>query len=54
MAGSAAYEAADFGGAVRYWQQLLVQLPAGSAEHAQLTAAIARAEQKAKFALPGS
>jgi cytochrome c-type biogenesis protein CcmH len=54
MAGSAAYEAADFSGAARYWKQLLVQLPADSAEHAQLAAAITRAEQRAKFTLPQS
>lgn len=54
MAGSAHYEAGDFRGAVRYWQQLLAQLPAGSGERAELAAAIARAEQRAKFALPSS
>lgn len=54
MAGSAAYEAGDYRGAARYWQQLLALLPAQSSEHAQLSAAIARAEQRAKFALPAS
>lgn len=54
MAGSAAYEAGDFRGAARYWQQLLVLLPADSGERAQLAAAIARAEQRAKFTLPAS
>jgi cytochrome c-type biogenesis protein CcmH len=54
MAGSAAYEAADFRAAARYWRQLLVQLPAGSTEHAQLAAAIERAEQKARIALSRS
>jgi len=54
MAGSAAYEAGDFRGAARYWQQLLVQLPADSSERAQLAAAIARAEQRAGFSLPAS
>ena len=54
MAGSAAYEAGDFRGAARYWQQLLVQLPADSSERAQLAAAIARAEQRARFSLPAS
>jgi cytochrome c-type biogenesis protein CcmH len=54
MAGSAAYEAGDFRGAARYWQQLLVQLPANSSERAELAAAIARAEQRAKFSLPAS
>jgi cytochrome c-type biogenesis protein CcmH len=54
MAGSAAYEAGDFRAAARYWQQLLTLLPANSSEHAQLAAAIARAEQRAKFTLPPS
>lgn len=54
MAGSAAYEAGDFRGAARYWQQLLARLPADSAEHAQLAAAVARAERQAKFSLPSS
>jgi cytochrome c-type biogenesis protein CcmH len=54
MAGSAAYEAGDFRGAARYWQQLLALLPADSSEHAELAAAIARAEQRARFSLPAS
>ena len=54
MAGSAAYEAGDFRGAARYWQQLLALLPADSGERAELAAAIARAEQRAKFSLPVS
>jgi cytochrome c-type biogenesis protein CcmH len=54
MAGSAAYEAGDFRGAARYWQQLLALLPAESGERAELAAAIARAEQRAKFSLPAS
>ena len=43
MAGSAAYEAGDFARAARHWNQLLAQLPPGSPEHAQLTAALLRA-----------
>jgi cytochrome c-type biogenesis protein CcmH len=54
MAGSAAYEAGDFRGAARYWQQLLPLLPAESGERAELAAAIARAEQRAAFSLPAS
>jgi cytochrome c-type biogenesis protein CcmH len=54
MAGSAAYEASDFRAAARYWQQLLVLLPADSAEHAQLAEAITRAERRAQFTLPAS
>jgi cytochrome c-type biogenesis protein CcmH len=54
MAGSAAYEAGDFRAAARFWKQLLSQLAAESGEHGQLAAAIARAEQRAKFSLPAS
>jgi cytochrome c-type biogenesis protein CcmH len=54
MAGSAAYEANDFRAAARYWQQLLTLLPSDSAEHAQLAAAITRAERRAQFTLPAS
>ncbi len=54
MAGSAAFEAGDFRSAARHWQQLLVRLPADSVEHAQLAAAIARAERRAQFVLPSS
>lgn len=54
MAGSAAYETDDFRSAVRYWNQLLGQLPVDSTEHAQLAAAVARAERRAQFALPAS
>jgi len=54
MAGSAAYETGDFRGAARYWQQLLPLLPAESGEHAELAAAIVRAEQRARFSLPAS
>jgi cytochrome c-type biogenesis protein CcmH len=54
MAGSAAYEAGEFRAAAAYWQRLLPLLPQGSAEQAQLGAAIARAEQRARFALPSS
>jgi cytochrome c-type biogenesis protein CcmH len=52
MAGSAAYEANDYRGAARYWQQLLRQLPADSSDRAQLAAAITRAERRAQFSLP--
>jgi cytochrome c-type biogenesis protein CcmH len=52
MAGSAAYEAGDYPGAARYWQQLLALLPSGSTEHAQLAAAIARVGQRAGLGQP--
>jgi cytochrome c-type biogenesis protein CcmH len=45
MAGSAAYEARDFAHAARYWRQLLALLDIGSQAHAELAAAIARAER---------
>lgn len=54
MAGSAAWEAGDFDGASRFWQRLLALLPAESREHAELAAAVARAQQRARFSLPAS
>jgi cytochrome c-type biogenesis protein CcmH len=42
MAGSAAVEARDYRRAILYWEQLLAQLPPGTGEHAELSAAIAR------------
>ncbi len=52
LAGSAAWEARDFAGAAHHWRRLLAQLPAGSARHAELSAAIERAEQRSRLALP--
>jgi cytochrome c-type biogenesis protein CcmH len=52
LAGSAAWEGGDYVGAVAHWQRLLAQLPSGSERHAELTQAIARAEQRARLALP--
>lgn len=52
MAGSAAYEARDFRAAAGYWQRLLAQMVPGTPEHAQLAAAIERAELRAQFSLP--
>jgi cytochrome c-type biogenesis protein CcmH len=54
MAGSAAYEARDFRAATDYWRRLLGQLAPGTPEHAQLAAAIERAERRARFSLPPS
>ena len=48
MAGSAAYEAGEYASAVRYWRELLLQLPQASREHAELAAAIARADERAR------
>jgi cytochrome c-type biogenesis protein CcmH len=42
MAGSVAIEARDYPRAILYWEQLLAQLPPGTGEHAELSAAIAR------------
>ncbi len=46
MAGSAAYEAGDYGAAVQYWRQLLPQLADDPHAKHELAAAIARAEDK--------
>lgn len=54
MAGSAAYEAGDFRAAADHWRRLLAQLAPATPEHAQLAAAIERAERRARFALPPS
>lgn len=54
MAGSAAYEARDFGAAAGYWRRLLAQMTPGTPEHTQLAAALERAELRARFALPPS
>ena len=47
MAGSAAFEERDFAAAARHWRALLALLPAGSPEHRELAAAIARADLSA-------
>jgi len=52
LAGSAAWEAGDFVLAVKHWTRLLAQIPEGSPRHLQLSTAIQRAEQRARFALP--
>lgn len=54
LAGSAAWEARDFAGAAGHWRRLLPLLPAGSARHAELSAAIARAEQRSRTSLPAA
>jgi cytochrome c-type biogenesis protein CcmH len=52
LAGSAAWETGDYAGAVAFWKRLLVLLPPGSPRHAPLQAAITRAEQRSRLALP--
>jgi cytochrome c-type biogenesis protein CcmH len=52
MAGSAAYADGRYAEAVRYWKELLAGLTPGSERHAELSAAVARAERKASVSLP--
>jgi cytochrome c-type biogenesis protein CcmH len=52
LAGSAAWEVRDFVKAAMYWKRLLESIPASDPRHAELTLAIQRAEQRARFALP--
>jgi cytochrome c-type biogenesis protein CcmH len=51
MAGSAAYEAREFGTAARYWRQLAQRITDPEAR-AELDAAIARADRLARTAIP--
>ncbi len=52
LAGSAAWEAGDYAGAVRYWRQLQTQLAPGDERQAPLARALEKAEQKARVSLP--
>lgn len=52
LAGSAAWEAGEFALAAGHWKRLLALIPQGSPRHVQLSSAIQRAEQRARFALP--
>jgi cytochrome c-type biogenesis protein CcmH/NrfG len=54
LAGSAAWERRDFAQAAYHWKRLLDQTPEGSTRHADVTAAVARAEVRAKVSLPPS
>jgi cytochrome c-type biogenesis protein CcmH/NrfG len=54
LAGSAAWEMREFAQAAVYWKQLLMQIPAGTAMHAELSRAIERAEQRARISLPST
>ena len=47
MAGSAAFEAKDYGTAVTYWRELLAQLPERERARVELEAAILRADELA-------
>jgi cytochrome c-type biogenesis protein CcmH len=56
MAGSAAYEARDYGRALDYWRTLLAQFDPRSPEHRELRSAVERLQQKtelARFEPPG-
>ena len=52
LAGSAAWEMHDFANAALYWERLLVQITPESPRHAELSAAIARAQRRVRFSLP--
>jgi cytochrome c-type biogenesis protein CcmH len=52
MAGSAAYGAGRYADSVRYWSELLAQVPPGSDRHQELSAAVARAQRRAAVSLP--
>lgn len=52
MAGSAAYEEGRYAEAVRYWTELLARLRPGSQKHMELSAAVARAQQRATSRAP--
>ncbi len=52
MAGSAEYEQGDYIAATRFWRMLIVTLEPGTQAHAELTAAIARAERLAMLSVP--
>lgn len=54
LAGSAAWERRDFSAAVGYWKRLLQQIPPSDGRHAELSMAIERAQQNAKFELPST
>lgn len=52
MAGSAEYAQGDYAAALSFWRPLLLQLAPGSQAHAELAAAIARAERLELMAVP--
>jgi cytochrome c-type biogenesis protein CcmH len=52
MAGSAAYGAGRYADSVKYWSELLAQIPPDSDRHQQLSAAIERARRRAAVTLP--
>lgn len=52
LAGSAAWEQRHFAAAARHWKRLLAQMSASDGRYAELTAAIERAERRARLSLP--
>ncbi len=52
LAGSAAWEQRDFAAASRYWKRLLEQIAPDDARHAELSAAIERADRSNRLSLP--
>lgn len=52
MAGGAEYEQGEYAAALRYWRALLAAQDPGSRAHAELSAAIARAERLAGISIP--
>jgi len=52
MAGSAEYAQGSYAAALRFWRPLLALLAPGSQAHAELAAAIARADHLARTAIP--
>lgn len=52
MAGSEAYAAGRYAESAKHWRALLEQLPPGSEQHAQLAAAVERAQRRAGVSLP--
>jgi cytochrome c-type biogenesis protein CcmH len=54
LAGSAAWEMREFAQAAVYWKQLLMQIPADTAMHAELSRAIERTERRARISLPAA
>lgn len=54
LAGSAAWEVRDYATAATYWQRLLAQTPPGQTRHAELAAAVERAQRRARLALPAT
>jgi cytochrome c-type biogenesis protein CcmH len=53
LAGSAAWEAADYKTAIHHWQRLRHQLPSDDPRQVALQSAVESAQRRARFTLPG-